>query len=100
MEPNYEDPLNHDAATVLRDNPNVRRAMSGGRALSWSPFICKIQWAIKQAHDKPNGGAITEKRPLESAKASCLDPNKVDSQTLDHTHKSSLEKNPNYGGCK
>ncbi|AES94883.1 ubiquitin-conjugating enzyme [Medicago truncatula] len=34
-EPNYEDPLNHDAAAVLRDNPkmfesNVRRAMSGG----------------------------------------------------------------------
>lgn len=35
QEPNYEDPLNHDAAAVLRDNPkmfesNVRRAMSGG----------------------------------------------------------------------
>uniref|UniRef100_A0A803PF94 UBC core domain-containing protein n=1 Tax=Cannabis sativa TaxID=3483 RepID=A0A803PF94_CANSA len=34
-EPNYEDPLNHDAAAVLRDNPkmfesNVRRAMAGG----------------------------------------------------------------------
>ncbi|KAK8587568.1 hypothetical protein V6N13_086548 [Hibiscus sabdariffa] len=34
-EPNYEDPLNHDAAAVLRDNPkmfesNVRRAMYGG----------------------------------------------------------------------
>ncbi|KAL6213553.1 hypothetical protein ACLB2K_013000 [Fragaria x ananassa] len=34
-QPNYEDPLNHDAAAVLRDNPkmfesNVRRAMSGG----------------------------------------------------------------------
>ncbi|XP_047157253.1 NEDD8-conjugating enzyme Ubc12-like isoform X2 [Vigna umbellata] len=34
-EPNYEDPLNHDAAAVLRGNPrlfesNVRRAMSGG----------------------------------------------------------------------
>ncbi|MBA0618185.1 hypothetical protein Godav_027568 [Gossypium davidsonii] len=34
-EPNYEDPLNHEAAAVLRDNPkmfesNVRRAMSGG----------------------------------------------------------------------
>ncbi|XP_010548359.1 PREDICTED: NEDD8-conjugating enzyme Ubc12-like [Tarenaya hassleriana] len=34
-EPNCEDPLNHDAAAVLRDNPklfesNVRRAMSGG----------------------------------------------------------------------
>ncbi|KAH8503508.1 hypothetical protein H0E87_014692 [Populus deltoides] len=34
-EPNYEDPLNHDAAAVLRDNPkmfesNVRRAMTGG----------------------------------------------------------------------
>ncbi|GER37603.1 ubiquitin-conjugating enzyme family protein [Striga asiatica] len=34
-EPNHEDPLNHDAAAVLRDNPkmfesNVRRAMSGG----------------------------------------------------------------------
>ena len=35
QEPNYEDPLNHDAAAVLRDNPkmfeaNVRRAMAGG----------------------------------------------------------------------
>jgi hypothetical protein len=35
QEPNYEDPLNHDAAAVLRDNPkmfesNVRRAMTGG----------------------------------------------------------------------
>ncbi|CAN6680282.1 unnamed protein product [Malus baccata var. baccata] len=34
-EPNYEDPLNHDAAAVLRDNPmmfesNVRRVMAGG----------------------------------------------------------------------
>ncbi|KAJ6413098.1 hypothetical protein OIU84_005999 [Salix udensis] len=34
-EPNWEDPLNHDAAAVLRDNPkmfesNVRRALSGG----------------------------------------------------------------------
>ncbi|KAA3475653.1 NEDD8-conjugating enzyme Ubc12 [Gossypium australe] len=34
-EPNYEDPLNHDAAAVLRDNPkmfesNVKRAMYGG----------------------------------------------------------------------
>ncbi|KAL1195924.1 putative NEDD8-conjugating enzyme Ubc12-like [Cardamine amara subsp. amara] len=34
-EPNHEDPLNHDAAAVLRDNPkmfeaNVKRAMSGG----------------------------------------------------------------------
>ncbi|CAN6563108.1 unnamed protein product [Malus baccata var. baccata] len=34
-EPNYEDPLNHDAAAVLRDNPkmfesNVKRAMAGG----------------------------------------------------------------------
>ncbi|KAL0351899.1 UNVERIFIED_CONTAM: NEDD8-conjugating enzyme Ubc12 [Sesamum calycinum] len=34
-EPNHEDPLNHDAAAVLRDNPkmfesNVRRAMAGG----------------------------------------------------------------------
>ncbi|PKA50599.1 NEDD8-conjugating enzyme Ubc12 [Apostasia shenzhenica] len=34
-QPNHEDPLNHDAATVLRDNPrlfetNARRAMSGG----------------------------------------------------------------------
>ncbi|KAH0850481.1 hypothetical protein HID58_095482 [Brassica napus] len=34
-EPNSEDPLNHDAAQVLRDNPklfetNVRRAMTGG----------------------------------------------------------------------
>ncbi|KAI3841015.1 hypothetical protein C5167_010775 [Papaver somniferum] len=33
--PNHEDPLNHEAAAVLRDNPktfeaNVRRAMSGG----------------------------------------------------------------------
>ncbi|KAJ0959929.1 hypothetical protein J5N97_000306 [Dioscorea zingiberensis] len=37
-QPNYEDPLNHDAAAVLRDNPkmfesNVRRAMSGGLPL-------------------------------------------------------------------
>lgn len=35
QEPNYEDPLNHDAAAVLRDNPkmfqsNVRKAMMGG----------------------------------------------------------------------
>ncbi|VYS52759.1 unnamed protein product [Arabidopsis thaliana] len=35
-EPNYEDPLNHEAAAVLRDNPktfeyNVRRAMMGGQ---------------------------------------------------------------------
>ncbi|XP_047338215.1 NEDD8-conjugating enzyme Ubc12-like [Impatiens glandulifera] len=35
MQPNHEDPLNHEAAEVLRDNPklfesNVRRAMSGG----------------------------------------------------------------------
>ena len=35
QEPNWEDPLNHDAAAVLRDNPkmfesNVRRALSGG----------------------------------------------------------------------
>nr|XP_043634792.1 NEDD8-conjugating enzyme Ubc12-like [Erigeron canadensis]XP_043634794.1 NEDD8-conjugating enzyme Ubc12-like [Erigeron canadensis] len=35
-EPNHEDPLNQDAATVLRDNPktfeaNVKIAMSGGR---------------------------------------------------------------------
>ncbi|CAL5329139.1 unnamed protein product [Camellia sinensis] len=34
-QPNCEDPLNHDAAAILRDNPkmfesNVRRAMSGG----------------------------------------------------------------------
>ncbi|XP_057527609.1 NEDD8-conjugating enzyme Ubc12-like [Amaranthus tricolor] len=34
-QPNYEDPLNHDAAAVLRDSPkmfesNVRRAMAGG----------------------------------------------------------------------
>ncbi|CAN1344175.1 NEDD8-conjugating enzyme Ubc12 [Linum perenne] len=34
-EPNYEDPLNHEAAAVLRDHPkmfesNVRRAMTGG----------------------------------------------------------------------
>lgn len=34
-EPNHEDPLNQDAAAVLRDNPqlfesNVRRAMAGG----------------------------------------------------------------------
>nr|CAD1834442.1 unnamed protein product [Ananas comosus var. bracteatus] len=34
-QPNDEDPLNHDAAAVLRDNPrmfeaNVRRAMAGG----------------------------------------------------------------------
>ncbi|XP_059653848.1 probable NEDD8-conjugating enzyme Ubc12-like isoform X2 [Cornus florida] len=34
-QPNYEDPLNQDAAAVLRDNPkmfesNVRRAMAGG----------------------------------------------------------------------
>ncbi|KAL9238189.1 hypothetical protein vseg_012650 [Gypsophila vaccaria] len=34
-QPNHEDPLNHDAAAVLRDNPkmfesNVRRAMTGG----------------------------------------------------------------------
>ncbi|KAG6403174.1 hypothetical protein SASPL_135391 [Salvia splendens] len=34
-EPNHEDPLNHDAAAVLRDNPkmfesNARRAMAGG----------------------------------------------------------------------
>ncbi|XP_048336371.1 NEDD8-conjugating enzyme Ubc12 isoform X2 [Ziziphus jujuba] len=34
-QPNYEDPLNHDAAAILRDNPklfesNVRRAMAGG----------------------------------------------------------------------
>ncbi|ESQ50583.1 hypothetical protein EUTSA_v10022872mg [Eutrema salsugineum] len=34
-EPNYEDPLNHDAAAVLKTNPkqfetNVRRAMGGG----------------------------------------------------------------------
>ncbi|XP_026456138.1 NEDD8-conjugating enzyme Ubc12-like isoform X2 [Papaver somniferum] len=34
-EPNCEDPLNHDAAAVLKDNPklfesNVRRAMGGG----------------------------------------------------------------------
>ncbi|KAH9695994.1 NEDD8-conjugating enzyme Ubc12 [Citrus sinensis] len=34
-QPNYEDPLNHEAAAVLRDNPklfesNVRRAMAGG----------------------------------------------------------------------
>ncbi|CAH2051315.1 unnamed protein product [Thlaspi arvense] len=35
-EPNHEDPLNHDAAAVLRDNPklfeaNVKKAMYGGR---------------------------------------------------------------------
>lgn len=35
QQPNDEDPLNHDAAAVLRDNPklfesNVRRAMAGG----------------------------------------------------------------------
>ncbi|MQL70231.1 hypothetical protein Taro_002495 [Colocasia esculenta] len=35
MQPNDEDPLNHEAAAVLRDNPklfesNVRRAMTGG----------------------------------------------------------------------
>ncbi|XP_038693081.1 NEDD8-conjugating enzyme Ubc12-like [Tripterygium wilfordii] len=34
-QPNHEDPLNHDAAAVLRDNPklfetNVKRAMAGG----------------------------------------------------------------------
>eukprot|EP00252_Welwitschia_mirabilis_P008349 TRINITY_DN2014_c0_g1_i2.p1 TRINITY_DN2014_c0_g1~~TRINITY_DN2014_c0_g1_i2.p1 ORF type:complete len:184 (-),score=30.75 TRINITY_DN2014_c0_g1_i2:168-719(-) len=34
-EPNHEDPLNHEAAAVLRDNPkmfeiNVKRAMAGG----------------------------------------------------------------------
>ncbi|CAN1814238.1 NEDD8-conjugating enzyme Ubc12 [Linum perenne] len=34
-EPNYKDPLNHEAAAVLRDHPkmfesNVRRAMTGG----------------------------------------------------------------------
>ncbi|XP_071735260.1 probable NEDD8-conjugating enzyme Ubc12-like [Rutidosis leptorrhynchoides] len=35
-EPNHEDPLNHEAAAVLRDNPegfknNVKTAMAGGR---------------------------------------------------------------------
>jgi ubiquitin-conjugating enzyme E2 M len=35
QQPNDEDPLNHDAAAVLRDDPkkfenNVRRAMAGG----------------------------------------------------------------------
>jgi len=35
QEPNHEDPLNQDAAAVLRDNPklfesNVRKAMAGG----------------------------------------------------------------------
>lgn len=35
QQPNDEDPLNHDAAAVLRDNPklfetNARRAMAGG----------------------------------------------------------------------
>ncbi|OIV92906.1 hypothetical protein TanjilG_01040 [Lupinus angustifolius] len=37
-EPNHEDPLNHDAAAVLRDTPklfesNVRRAMAGGQEM-------------------------------------------------------------------
>lgn len=35
LDPNPDDPLNHDAAQVLRDNPrqfeqNVRRSMAGG----------------------------------------------------------------------
>jgi len=35
QQPNHEDPLNHEAAEVLRDNPkefesNVRMAMEGG----------------------------------------------------------------------
>ena len=35
QEPNYEDPLNHDGAAVLRENPklcecNVRRGTTGG----------------------------------------------------------------------
>lgn len=35
QEPNHADPLNHDAAAVLRDNPkafqsNVKKAMLGG----------------------------------------------------------------------
>lgn len=35
QEPNHEDPLNHDAAELLRDNPdyfetNVRMALRGG----------------------------------------------------------------------
>lgn len=35
QQPNDEDPLNHEAAAVLRDNPkmfetNVKRAMAGG----------------------------------------------------------------------
>uniref|UniRef100_A0A0C9RL54 TSA: Wollemia nobilis Ref_Wollemi_Transcript_12769_807 transcribed RNA sequence n=1 Tax=Wollemia nobilis TaxID=56998 RepID=A0A0C9RL54_9CONI len=35
VEPNHEDPLNHEAAAVLKDNPkqfevNVKRAMAGG----------------------------------------------------------------------
>jgi ubiquitin-conjugating enzyme E2 M len=42
QQPNEEDPLNHEAAAVLRDNPqkfakNVQRAMAGG-------FVDEIQF--------------------------------------------------------
>ncbi|KAM7250555.1 hypothetical protein ACFE04_022438 [Oxalis oulophora] len=54
-EPNHEDPLNHDAAAVLRDNPkmfesNVRRAMAGGfLSLSYDDLygaVCMITLSI------------------------------------------------------
>ena len=48
QQPNYEDPLNHDAAAVLRDNPklfesNVRRAMAGGYV--GQTFFPRCMWS-------------------------------------------------------
>ncbi|WRX08697.1 Ubiquitin-conjugating enzyme E2 - like 2 [Theobroma cacao] len=63
-EPNYEDPLNHDAAAVLRDNPkmfesNVRRAMAGGRqdttCLSTQPGLLIEKQGLSSNNGCPPG---------------------------------------------
>ncbi|THG04928.1 hypothetical protein TEA_012150 [Camellia sinensis var. sinensis] len=53
-EPNHEDPLNHDAAAVLRDNPktfqsNVRKAMTGGY-VGQTHFARSCMWSLWAIH--------------------------------------------------
>lgn len=45
QQPNYEDPLNHEAADVLRDDPetfesNVKRAIAGDQWVGQTYFPC------------------------------------------------------------
>ncbi|KAL6215919.1 hypothetical protein ACLB2K_015345 [Fragaria x ananassa] len=63
-EPNHEDPLNHDAAEVLRDNPkefanNVRRAMSGGLGIGMRSSPKKISMSL-QARENTSPRRVAE----------------------------------------